>query len=75
MGIWGRPKSSKDRGIYIKARLEVLLAWREFVNWLCMELKKNVSYEEALITLLRNHPKGFEILKKYKIIKDDNVLW
>jgi len=75
MGIWGRPKSDKDAGIYITCSKKTFLAWKEFVIYLMNEKKKNISYEEALIELLKYHPKGLELVKKYNLEKPKDSLW
>jgi len=75
MVIWGRPKTERDHGLYFRVRFEVLSAFKEFVNWLSHTKRKRICYEEALIELMKSHPKGLEILKKYKILKEKDVLW
>lgn len=75
MGQWGRPRSGKDYVIYIMCRKEVFWIWKELENELIKKKRGRITYEDILLELLRFHPKGQELMKKYNLYVDKEYLW
>jgi len=55
--------------IQIKCRKELYFAFQELKVIMSSEQKRNLTYEDVLIELMKLHPKGREILVKHGLIQ------